>query len=227
MVKRPFEQWLFEEVEIEFGLDRVKKMPQLEEWLDTKNLQQEREIPPYISRLRKLLLENVDTWNEDELKMHFIAPFLLEIDFYNQPHYRVFTQRFMRLQTKTVEAAGRVEWMVATGKQTPRNPFFFLQEYKPEKGPHNDPLGQLLIAMVDAQILNDAPKKPIYGCYNLGRFWFFVLLQEKIYSVSRAYDATRKNDMRDMIVIFKRVKNHIHRELGLPIEVKCSKSQEQ
>ncbi len=215
MVKRPFEQWMFEDVEIEFGLDRVKDMPQLVEWLDVDSFHQK--IPPYLEKLRIFLLDHVETWNEDELKMHFIAPFLLNFDFYNQPHYRVFTQRFMKLQTDTVEASGRVEWMIATGKQTPRKPFFFLQEYKPEKGPHNDPLGQLLIAMVDAQILNKAPKKPIYGCYNIGRLWFFVLLEEKTYSVSRAYDATQEDDMSDMIVIFKKVKNFIHQELGLPL----------
>ncbi len=213
MVKRPFEQWLFEDVEIEFGLERVKDMLPLIEWLDTANIPQE--IPSHLEKLRLFLFDNVDTWNEDELKMHFIAPFLLDIDFYYQPHYRVFTQRLMKLQTKDVEAAGRVEWMIATGKQTPRSPYFFLQKFEAEIN-NNDPLGQLLIAMVDAQILNETSKKPIYGCYNIGRLWFFVILQHKEYSVSRAYDATQEDDMSDMIVIFKRVKNYIHQELGLP-----------
>jgi len=213
MVKRPFEQWLFEDVEIEFGIDRIKEMPQLVEWLDTKNITQE--IPPYIEELQKNLLDNVSIWNQDELKTCFIAPFLLKFDFYNQPHYRVFSQRFIKLKTATVEDSRRVDWMIAKGKQTPRKPFFFFQKFEAEIT-NNDPLGQLLITMVDAQILNETSKQAIYGCYNIGRFWFFVVLQHKEYSVSRAYDATQEDDMSDMIVIFKRVKNYIHKELGLP-----------
>lgn len=215
MIKRPFEQWLFEDVEIEFGLERIKNMPELVQWLDTTGHQEA--LSDRFDELRVSLLDNVETWNEDELKMFFISPFLLDFHFNNPPHYRAFTQRPMSLKTETVEANGRVEWMVATGKQRPRQPFFFLQEYKPEQSHRNDPLGQLLIAMVDAQILNHN-KMPIYGCYNVGRMWFFVLLVEQRYSVSRAYDATQIDDMTGMIVILKRVRKHIHQVLGLPIE---------
>ena len=216
MVIRPFEQWFFEDVETEFGIERIKNLPQLMEWLDTTGVDQE--ISPHLEKMRVLLSDYVDLWNEDELKMHFIGPFLLDIDFNHSPHYRVFSQRLMRLQSETVEAAGMVEWMVATGKQRPKKPFFFLHEYKSEKPSGNDPLGQLLIAMVDGQLQNNSPNKPIYGCYMIGRMWFFVLLKDKAFGVSRAYDSTQRDDMKDMIIILKRVKRYIHEELGLPIE---------
>ena len=151
-------------------------------------------------------------------KMHFLAPFLVDFDFNNRPHYRVFTQRMMKLVSETVEAAGKVEWMVATGQQTPRKPFFFLHEYKSEIPSGNDPLGQLLIAMVDAQFINGTPEKPIYGCYMIGRFWFFVVLQGKAYSISNAYNSTQTDDMKDIIIILKKVRRYIHEEVGLPIE---------
>ena len=115
----------------------------------------------------------------------------------------------------TIESSGRVEWMVCTGKQRPRKPFFFLQEYKPEKVANNDPLGQLLIAMVDAQFRNSSPDLPLYGCYNIGRMWFFVFLEGKEYGVSRAYDATQEDDLSDMVVILERVVDHIQRTLGM------------
>lgn len=216
MVKRPFEQWLYEQVEIEFGIDRDKNLPLLHKWL---KVEQPPQLSPNFETLRSSLADNVENWNEDELKMLFIAPFLIDFGFNNPPHYRVFTQRYMRLQTKNVEAAGKVEWMVALGKQIPRNPFFFLQEYKPEKNSGNDPLGQLLIAMIKAQMLNKIPSSPLYGCYTLGRFWFFVALENKKYAVSRAYDSTQEKDLRDMVVILQRVKAHIHKELGLKIDV--------
>ncbi|MGB0838858.1 MAG: hypothetical protein ACPGXL_01900 [Chitinophagales bacterium] len=214
MIKRPFEQWLFEDVEMEFGIKSVDNMPALEKWL---SITDKNALSPTIEKLRLSLLKNVKVWNEDELKMMFIAPFLVEFDFNHLPVYRVFTQRHMTIKTKTIESSGRVEWMVATGQQRPRKPFFFIQECKPEKTSGNDPLGQLLIAMVDAQSRNDSIEKLLYGCYTIGRFWFFVLLQGKEYGISRAYDATQTDDLTDMVVILKRVEQHIHKELNLPI----------
>lgn len=213
MIKRPFEQWLYEDVEIEFNLERVKEFSVLMDWLEVQTTS----LTPNLEELRKSLLENVENWNEDELKMMFIAPFLFHFDFDNFPHYRVFMQRLFSLQTPNVEANGKVEWFIATGKQTPRKPFFFLQEYESEKNSGNDPLGQLLIAMVEAQILNENPQKKLYGCYNIGRLWFFVVLVDKEYGVSRAYDATQTDDFTDMVEIFKKVKVYIHHELNLPL----------
>ncbi len=215
MIRRPFEQWLFEDVEIAFGIERIKNMPLLTEWLNSTD-EENTQLTPNFEKMRLSLAENVEMWNEDELKMMFIALFLAEFDFNNLPHYKVFTQRYFSLQTDEVEANGKVEWLIATGKQTPKKPFFFLQEYKPEKNSGNDPLGQLLIAMVNAQILNNAPNKPLYGCYTIGRLWFFVVLAGKEYGVSRAYDATQTDDLTDMVAIFKKVKVYLHQELGLP-----------
>lgn len=212
MVTRPLDEWLFEDVEIEFGIERADDLPVLAQWLQTPAAEA---IPPTVESLRLSLLKNVETWNEDELKMMFLAPFLVWIDFNDPPHYRVFTQRYFSFQSETVEASGKIEWLVSTGKQTPKKPFFFLQEYKPEKTSGNDPLGQLLIAMVETQSLNPSPLKPLYGCYTIGRFWFFVVLEGKKYSVSRAYDATQTDDLSAMIALLHYVKGYIRSELGL------------
>lgn len=212
MIKKPFEQWLYEDVEKEFGIKRTKKHPTLMAWLavaDAKPLHNN------FTRLQILIDEYIETWNEDELKMMFIAPLLSEINFHYPPHYKVFTQRMFHLHSETVEANGRVEWLVASGQQTPQKPMFFLQEYKPEKFSGNDPLGQLLIAMVDAQIINTKPENLLYGCYTLGRFWFFVILENKEYSVSKAYDATQIDDLTEIVAILEKVKAYIHQELGL------------
>jgi hypothetical protein len=104
--------------------------------------------------------------------------------------------------------------MVAQGKQIPRHPFFFLHEYKSEKASGNDPLGQLLIAMVYAQKEN-ADNRPLYGVYVLGRFWFFVLLEDKIYSVSPAFDATKTEDLATILANMEKVKAGIHKQLNI------------
>lgn len=212
MIKQPFEQWLFEDVELAFGIQPIKNMPALVEWV---RVSEKKILPPYIEKLRISLEEKVKVWNEDELKMLFIAPFLLYFDFDHFPHYRVFTQRRMSIKTETVDSSGRVEWMIATGKQRPKKPFFFLQEYKPEKNSGNDPLGQLLVAMVNAQSHNDHADKPIFGCYVIGQFWYFVLLKDKGYGVSRAYDATRKGGIYDIMVILNKVEHYVKQELNL------------
>jgi hypothetical protein len=43
-----------------------------------------------------------------------------------------------------------------------------------------------------------------------------VILDDKEYGVSRAYDATQTDDLTDMVAILKRVKVYIHQILGLP-----------
>ena len=213
MIKKPFEQWLFEDIQKVFGIKRIKRHPVLMEWLNASDA---KPLTPQIVRLQTTLEDYIETWNEDELKMMFIAPLLSEIDFNNAPHYKVFTQRLFTLQTDTVESTGKVEWMISTGQQTPQHPFFFLHEYKPEKNSGNDPLGQLLIAMVHTQSLNEDANQTLYGCYNIGRLWFFVILAGKEYSVSRAYDSTQTDDLTDLVAILEKVKTYIHQILGLP-----------
>jgi hypothetical protein len=69
--------------------------------------------------------------------------------------------------------------------------------------------------MVAAQLLNGNSEKPLYGSYTLGRLWFFVVLENKQYSVSKTYDATQVDDLTEMVAILEKVKVFIHQELGL------------
>lgn len=50
-------------------------------------------------------------------------------------------------------------------------------------------VGQLLIAMVAAQYLNE-DNLPIYGIYVNGRNWFLVVLDGQNYAVSNPFMAT-------------------------------------
>ncbi|MEM9884829.1 MAG: hypothetical protein AAF849_02985 [Bacteroidota bacterium] len=216
MVNRPFEQWLFEDVEIEFGLERIKKLPELEEWIKTENLI---EFPQEIEKLRVSLAENIDTWNKSDLQTLFVQPLLSKFDFNHPPEYRIFVQRKIELQRPAASSFGKIEWMIATGKQRPRKPFLFFQKSQAESRAERDVLGQLLLSMVDAQSKNEDADRPLYACYTIGRFWFFVLLTGKKYGVSRAFDASQKDDMGAMFKILKRVEQHIHKVLNVEAEV--------
>jgi hypothetical protein len=87
-------------------------------------------------------------------------------------------------------ASGRVDWLLAKGRLEPRAPCVFLHEYKREVMATGEPIGQLLIAMVGARQQN-TEISPLYGCYVLGRNWFFVVLDDQQYAVSKAFDATQ------------------------------------
>jgi hypothetical protein len=216
MVKKsnkPFKDWLYEEVGNEFGLTRILGHPFIKK-LETITLPKDFPLRKNIEVLRLKNEKYGDSWNEDEYKFMFISPFIDLVN-YDSDNYKVFTQRPLNIRydndTKITE--GLVEFMLAKGIQIPRQPHFFLHEYKPEKRRDNDPLGQLLIAMVAAQKLNQ-DDKPIYGIYVNGRNWFIVILDDKTYSVSNPYVATDKDifDLFAVLLYFKDVMEDIYKE---------------
>ena len=158
---RSFESWTYEDVELTFNIEKNKHSKMLLSWLSS-TIQVKDSHKSFIEELKENLSNNVDAWNEDELKMQFIAPFLNIVNF-TTSKYKPFSQRSLTLKTDKIETSGLVDMVIATGKVRPREPFFFLHEYKQQHpSKKNDPLGQLLIAMLTAQIKN-TNIHPIYG----------------------------------------------------------------
>jgi hypothetical protein len=210
---KEFRDWKFEHVELTFDMERVFEHPLLASWQAAAH-----EIPaPHrelMEELRQELIRNVDLYNEEELKVYFLGPLLRLIPF-QAKNRRPFMDRSLSFTYGDDEvAAGRVDWMLAEGKQDPRRPYFFLHEYKREVDAAGDPLGQLLIAMVGGRRLNEAPF-PLYGCYVLGRNWFFVVMEESRYAVSDAYVSTQK----DLFSIYQMLKEVQVRIDALPLPV--------
>ncbi|NJN34984.1 MAG: hypothetical protein HC817_12740 [Saprospiraceae bacterium] len=123
---------------------------------------------------------------------------------FNTPYFKPFTQRTLTIETETVSASGKVDFLLAKGKVVPKLPYFCLHEYKQENRRDNDPLGQVLIAMVAAQNKNES-ELPIYGSYISGRNWFFILLDGKNYYLSDAYVASSE-DIYKIFAILKKSK---------------------
>jgi hypothetical protein len=202
---KSFKDWQYEEVEQEFGLTRLRTLPFLES-LKTLSLPLDNIHRDTLERYRLELFDYVDTWNEDEYKFMFISPYFKLIDF-TTPYFKVFTQRPMSVtyDNGAKTTSGNVEFMLAKGKQIPKKPHFFLHEYKPEKNRDNDPLGQLLIAMVAAQQISE-DEQPIYGIYVNGRNWFIVVLEQNSYAVTLAYDVS-SSDIFDLFAILLHIKD--------------------
>ncbi|TAE04102.1 MAG: hypothetical protein EAZ97_00580 [Bacteroidetes bacterium] len=186
---KPFKDWLYEEVSEEFGLKRGFEHSLFDHFQKISS-EIDQKTQESITELQNLAQKYVDAWNEDEYKFMFISRFIGLAGFVSE-HYKVFTQRPMSVMYAkgTKKTEGLVEFMLAKGIQTPKKPHFFLHEYKPEKRRDNDPLGQLLIAMVAAKVQNQ-DDKAIYGMYVNGRNWHLVILEQQNYYVSNPYVIT-------------------------------------
>lgn len=207
---KEFSKWGIEEVEEIFQLTPIQQSRQLTAWQTAEieiTPQEEKELLTLGSRLR----EHVHDWNEEELKIYFIGS-LLNLINYLHKEYQAFFERRLSVKIDHERLSGVVDCIIATGRRSPKRPYFCLHEYKPERHKASDPWGQVLAAMVAAQKLNQ-DDKPVYGAYVMGRNWYFVVLHDSTHAVSLAYDATKENELRQIFKMLKYIKQWIEREL--------------
>lgn len=199
---KSFKYWTRQQIADEFGLKLTRKCSHLEQWLATtiRLTEQEKQT---LEVLKEKLTLYVDIWNEQELIIKFIS-FIIGMADYDTAHFKAYANRKLKGKINGKELAGEVDLMIASGAFEPKQPYFCLHEYKKEDGSTNDPLGQLLIAMLTAQELNNNTH-PIYGAYVSGRNWFFLTLTNDTYCISNEYVATR-SDIYDIMRVMKGVK---------------------
>lgn len=207
---KSFSKWTIADVEETFALNPCKQFEPLSQWLNAPApLTPDEE--DLIAELREKLLDHVWDWNESELKGKFIFPLLAAVNF-DEEQYQSFIEREISVAIDNDTLSGMVDFFVASGKRYPKHLYFFIHEFKKEHEASGDPLGQLLVTMMAAQKLNH-DGKPMYGCYVMGRLWFFVVLQGSDYAGSLAYDAT-KDDIKDIFSILKKTKGIISQLIG-------------
>jgi hypothetical protein len=99
-------------------------MPLMQDWL-----QFQQPLDPadeqIAEKLRLFLQDFADFWNEEDLKVFFIVPILQIVNFYAPDKYRTFMEATLQAdltdaQNNPCTLRGRVEMVVATGKQDPR-----------------------------------------------------------------------------------------------------------
>ncbi len=174
----------------------------IEKWLNTTTILSHEDAAT-VKNLAKEAFENVENWNEEDLKMNFIA-FIIAISGLKS------NNKFRSLYEKTVQATveghflkTKTDFMIAKGvMDLVKVPYFHFQEYKKEKDPNGDPLAQLIEAFLIAQEKNKNGK-PMYGAYVVGRFWYFVTMEGKNYCVSNAYNSTEEKDLIQIIAILR------------------------
>lgn len=167
-------------------------------------------IPAPLEAQRQKLEIEGSFWNEEELKMHFLSPLFLFSDFEVPRKMKLFYERLLSAIVQDTPLTVICDAMLASpfGVNTPKAPYFFLQEFKKGKKSQDDAEGQMLVAMLIAQEQNKN-NKPIYGCYLLGKDWYFTSLYEKSYCFSKSYDATQIDELIQIIHILQNLKNII------------------
>ena len=170
------------------------------------------EIPELLEEKRKLLVYEGALWNEEELKMHFISIVFDCADIEIPDRMQLFYERSLVGVVEGTPLSVICDALLASplGINTPKSPYFFLQEFKKGKKAQDDAEGQMLVAMLLAQALNQ-DNHPIYGCYLLGKDWCFTTLHEKNYCFSKTYDATETDELIHIIHILQNIVNIVHR----------------
>jgi hypothetical protein len=210
LIQSNFREWTLERIDEVFGLKQVFQTNLLDELLSyTVEISDYEE--QYIKSLQAHFIIGGDDWNEVELENKFISPLIV---FSSKPteRYSYFLERDLSVEIDSYLLTGRVDGLIASGFRSPKKPYFCLNEYKKGTDPNGDPRGQALISMLAAQKLNDN-KFPIYGCYVIGRNWYFMVLSGKNYAISDDYSCVN-DEVFDIFKILKSLNIQIEKLLG-------------
>ena len=196
-----------------FGLQRLfKPTALLEEWLSANGQLNERDMANIEECLTELV-ENADSWNEEELKMSFISMVIFLARF--KKPIRTYYDREVSAVVEGQNMNCKADMMLSKGiGELIKTPYFFLHEYKREKKYSGDPVGQMLGGMLIGQAKNN-DEKPIYGCYVQGRFWFFSILEGKNYIISEPFNSAKIDDVQKVIFILRRLNEIILQRLAI------------
>ncbi len=154
--------------------------------------------------LEKLIRKNelyLPSYNEEKLFASFISRILNEVDF-SFSDVKDWYSSWLQGELNGFKFSGKPDFMVAKGNEFPKEPYFFIQEFKPSERP-TKVKDQLLAEMLVAMEIN---KTNIFqGAFIIGQNWFFVVL-EKLksgnyeYFVSRQFDSLNIENLRQIYI---------------------------
>lgn len=158
-------------------------------------------------------IQHIGGWQEEDLKMKFISFVLRLGHLQDTPRFNTYFEKTIWATVEGNLLKTKTDFMVAKGiLDMPQKPYFHFQEWKPHKKPTGDSMAQLLEAFLIAQETNK-DNKPLYGCEVVGKTWSFVVMQNKNYYISKAYDCTEKEDLIQIIAILRKFKEILETKL--------------
>ncbi|MCU0444999.1 MAG: hypothetical protein MUE85_08770 [Microscillaceae bacterium] len=196
-----------------FGLTRVfEPTLLLAEWLKGTGETLNKLDYALLQKIIPKLIKNADYWNEEELKMQFISIIILLGEF--ESPIQTYYEREISTSIQNILLKIEADMLLSKGiGDLIETPYFFLHEYKREKKYSGDPIGQMLGGMLIGQALNEN-KKPMYGCYVQGRYWYFAILEDKKYVISNSYNASEEPEVIQIVMILRKLKTIILERLS-------------
>ena len=159
------------------------------------------------------LINRIAGWNEEMLKMNFIAQVLILGHIKETKDYKTYYESMIEATVDNYFLKVRADMMIAKGiLEVPETPYFYFQEYKKRKDPNRDVFGQLIEALLISQAQNKNDK-PQYGCTVWGKDWEFFILDKRTYCISMAYDCTKKEDLMKIIAILRKFKDILETQI--------------
>jgi hypothetical protein len=204
-IEKSFGECRLAYLEKTFGLRQVRKMEVMDSWLNSAlQIEPNEKEKIFLDILQDVLVLNA-SWNEQELSLHFVGPLFSLVNFTSPYRFNLFAQRLISatinsLDQQPILLFGKPDEFIASGYREPEVPFFCFNEFKKETEIKGDPAGQALAAMLVGQELNQN-KSPIYGCYIIGRDWYFMTLDGKNFAISQGFDTTTEHILKVLCIL--------------------------
>jgi len=198
-----------------FGLKKLysEQIPILIDWISANEDLTDVDIE-HLEKLRKKAELRIEAWNEEELKMQYLS-YIIGFANYNddEENYNIYFERPISAEVNGYKINVIVDLMIAQGVlEYIKRPYFCFHEYKRAKKYNDDPVAQVLLAMLAAQGKNKN-NKPLYGAYIIGKYWSFMVLENKNFAISNSYNCTDKEDLYKIISILRKFKTIIKTKL--------------
>ncbi len=169
-------------------------------------------VEPFLVELLAEEALVLNDYNEEDLKMYFLSQIFNHIKFkIMDKKVRFFSEENLSYETDKFILNGSPDFFIARGIVKPQKPYFFIQEFKQEKG-STDPEYQLLAELICGAELNDW--RFIKGAFIKGVQWRFMILErfEKHkyqYFVSPSFDSSKIDDLKKIYKNLIYIKNEV------------------
>jgi len=178
-------------------------------WFDN-DISITKDIYNFLEELLEEEKEYISFYDEEDLKMRFLSPILLKVNFKNTD-FRDFYDEKLVYKTEEFILNGEVDFTISTSLRVAKKPYFFIQEFKRAED-YSNPRPQLLAELIAGVELNSWDS--IKGAYIVGAIWNFVILQRVKkhtynYYISQNFDSTKIDDLTDIYKNLLFVKNEI------------------
>lgn len=201
-------QWEEGEVIDTFKLNRIvlSETPLMADWLNVETLELNMGEQYLFDKVLAKARKNIAGWNEEDLKMKFIATILELGQMMDDETVIGYFDKIISATVEGIRLTVKSDFMLATGVLNVfKTPYFHFQEYKPYKNPLGDSMAQLLEAFLIAQEKNKNGK-PLYGVDIMGANWRFVTMEGKDYCISKSFDSVDREDLLKIIAVLRRFK---------------------